>query len=357
MSGGRSSRSGRSRVVEEESIGHASTSFVPISLADLNHYKKLLTLNEIQMNAIVPVFERYLPRARAVVSASHNSRDPEEDTYNWLPSDSSVRELTELDAGIFELLSTVRSADSHNDYLRSLQAIRRRQLLTHKTAISGAGEVDVANVLYHSGLSNDARLALDDLVEEYNESAESLFVARFQAFRKILDLQTLGGSDSELSQAWDARRGFQRQLARLNLDTVQRALGVLAPEDRDALQRAFDRAAFGRVLHDPLVAGGLIRRATELRDLNQQQRELIASVDEDYKRSYRTLTRAMVDTLGDTIWWSSDEHGELWPGGTSQRVSALRTFRFDRQQLNELVRLTLRTILSKDQFKLIRDRP
>lgn len=65
----------------------------------------------------------------------------------------------------------------------------------------------------------------------------------------------------------------------------------------------------------------------------------------------------MVDTLGDTIWWSSDEHGELWPGGTSQRVSALRTLRFDRQQLNELVRLALRTILSKDQFKLIRGRP
>ena len=166
----------------------------------------------------------YLPRARAVVSASHTGRDPEEDMYNWLPSDSTVRELTELDAGIFELLKTVTSADSHTAYLRPLQAIRRRQLLTHKSARSGAGEVDFANVLYHAGLSNGARLALDHLIEEYNGSADSLFEVRFQAYRKILDLQTLDGSDSELSQAWDARRGFQRQLARLNLDTVQRAL-------------------------------------------------------------------------------------------------------------------------------------
>ena len=230
----RSSRSSRSRMVEVESIGYASTSFVPISQVDLDHYKKLLTLNQMQMNAIKGVFEMYLPRARAVVSASHNDRDPEEHKFNWLPSDSSVRALTELDASVFELLRTLTSTESHNACVKSLQAIRRRQLLTHGTALSGAGEVDFADVLYLSGLSNDARLALYDLLEEYNQSADSLFTARFQASKKLIDLKASEGSENDISQAREARSGLQRQLARLNLDTVKRAL-----EHSNSMRSAF----------------------------------------------------------------------------------------------------------------------
>ena len=349
----RSSRSSKSRMVELESIGHASTSFVPILQKDLNHYKVLLTLNQMQMNAIKPVFEMYLPRARAVVSASHNDRDPQEHKLNWLPPDSSVRELTALDAGIFELFRTTTSTESYNACLNSLQAIRRRQLLTHKAALSGAGEVDFANVLYYSGLSNDALPTLDDLLEEYSEHADSLFKDRFQAYRKIIDLKELEDSESEISQAWEARRGLQRQLARLNLDTVKRALELLSPEDRDALERAFDKAAFGRVLRDPFVADRLILQAMELRDLNQPQSELLATVNEEYNNSYREFTRAIVETVGDNVTWSVDENDELWPIGSNKPRDTLQRLRFERRQLNELVRLTLRTILSKDQFKLI----
>ena len=340
-------------MVDVEEIGHASTSFVPILQKDLNHYKVLLTLNEMQMNAIKPVFEMYLPRARTVVSASHNDRDPEEHKFDWLPSDRSVRALTELDASVFELFRTTTGTESHDACLKSLQAIRRRQLLTHKTALSGAGEVDFTNVLYHSGLSNDARLALYDLLEGYNQSADSLFKARFQASKKIIDLKALEGSESDLSQAREARSGFQRQLARLNLDTVKRALEVLSPEDRDALERAFDKAAFGRVLRDPFVADRLILQARELRDLNQHQSELLEIVDKEYKNSYSKYTRAIVETLGDNIFWSVDENDELWPIGSNKPRDTLQRLRFERRQLNELVRLTLRTILSKDQFKLI----
>ncbi len=295
----------------------------------------------------------YLPRARAVVSASHNDRAPERHKFNWLPPDGSVNALSELDAGIFDLLRTLTSTESHNACLKSLQAIRRRQLLTHKTALSGAGEVDFTNVLYHSGLSNDSRVALYDLLEEYNESADSLFRARFQTYKKIIDLRASEGSESDISQAREARRGLQRQLARLNLDTVKRALELLSPEDRDALERAFDKAAFGRVLRDPFVADRLIHQARELRDLNQQQIELIATVQEEYNNSYSKFTRAIVETVGDNVTWSVDENHELWPFGSNKQRDTLRRLRFERRQLNELVRLTLRTILSRDQFKLI----
>ncbi len=71
----RSSRSGQSRVVEEESIGHASSSFVPILQTDLNHYKELLALNEVQMNTIVPGFERY-PANRPPTNASSGCGRP-----------------------------------------------------------------------------------------------------------------------------------------------------------------------------------------------------------------------------------------------------------------------------------------
>ena len=64
----------------------------------------------------------------------------------------------------------------------------------------------------------------------------------------------------------------------------------------------------------------------------------------------------MAETLGDNTSWWVDENQELWPQGSNEQRDALRRLRFERQQLNELVRLTLRTILSKDQFKLIRDR-
>lgn len=349
----RSSRSTKSQMVEAEELGHASTSFVPIVQKDLNHYKTLLTLNDIQVNAIKAVFDMYLPRARAVVTAAHHDRDPEEHRFNWLPSDRSMRALTDLDASIFDLLGTTTSTVNHNTYLESIQAIRRRQLLTHKTALSGAGEVDFANVLYYSGLSNDALRTLDDLLEEYNPSADSLFKARFGAYKTIIDLEASEGSQSDISQAREARSALQRQLARLNLATVKRALELLSPEDRADLERAFDNAAFGRVLRDPLVADRFILQATQLRDMDQQQSESIATVQEEYQDSYRKLTRTIVETLDDNIFWSVDENQELWPIGSNTQRDTLQRLRFERRQLNELVRLTLRTILSKEQFKLI----
>lgn len=349
----RSTRSNNSRVAELKSTGHASTSFVPIFQKDLNHYKKLLTLNEMQFNAIKPVFEMYLPRARAVVSKSHNGEDPQKHKYNWLPSESSVRKLTELDTGIFELLNTFTNTESDQACLKSLQAIRRRKLLTHKINLSGAGEVDFTNVLYHSGLPNDALLTLDDLLTEYNPRADLLFTTRFQAYMKIIDLQTMEDNETELSQAWDDRRGIQQQLARLNLDTVKQALDLLPQDDRDALEQTFDKAAFSRVLRDSSVADRLIQQAAQLRNLNQQQSESIETVKQEYKISYRNFTRRIVELVGDNVNWSVDENQELWPFGSNKQRYTLKRLRFERQQLNDLVRLTLRTILSNDQFKLI----
>ncbi len=107
------------------------------------------------------------------------------------------------------------------------------------------------------------------------------------------------------------------------------------------------------MLRDSLVADRLIQQATELRDLNQQQIELLEIIDKEYKNSYRKFTREIVHTLGDNMFWSVDENDELWPIGSNKPRDTLQRLRFERRQLNELVRLTLRTILSKDQFKLI----
>ncbi|MCH8824258.1 MAG: hypothetical protein IH984_12235 [Planctomycetes bacterium] len=349
----RSTQPGNSRESEVKSTGYASTSFAPIFQKDLNHYKLLLSLNEMQFNAIKPVYAMYLPRARAVVSKSHNGVDPQKHKFNWLPSESSVRKLTELDTDIFALLNTFTNTESDQACLKSLQAIRRRKLLTHKINLSGAGEIDFTNVLYHTGLPNDALFTLDDLLTEYNPRADILFTARFQAYKKIIDLQTMEDNESDLNEARDNRRGIQQQLARLNLDTVKQALDLLAQDDRDALEKAFDKAAFGRVLRDSSVADRLIQQATQLRDLNQLQSESIKTVKEEYKNSYRKFTRRIVETVGDNVSWSVDENQELWPFGSNKQRATLQRLRFERQQLNELVRLTLRTILSNDQFKLI----
>ncbi len=349
----RSTQPGNSRGSEVKSTGHASTSFVPIFQKDLNHYKILLSLNEMQFNAIKPVHEMYLPRARAVVSKSHNGEDPQKHKFYWLPSDISLRELTELDADIFELLSTLANSESGQACLNSLKAIRKRQLLTHKMAVSGAGEVDFANVLYHSGIPNHALLTLNDLLMEYNPHTDSLFIARFQAYENIIDIQTMEDNETELSQARDSQRAIQQRLARLNLATVKQALDLLPQDDRDALEQAFDKAAFGRVLHDSSAADRLIQQAAQLRDLKQPQSESIETVMQEYKNSYRTYTRKIVETVGDNVIWSVDENNELWPFGSNEQRATLQRLRFERQQLNELVHLTLRTILSNDQFKLI----
>ena len=349
--------SSQSQDVHSAPARTALASFVPISHADLRQYGELLDLNEEQVILIGPLVAAYLPQARAVVATAHKESESGIDKHDWLPSTRALRELSALDEGVFDSIGMIIVAGrSRIARLDSLRALRRRQLLAHKIAAAGAAEVDFAHVVYNSRLAPNDLMILDKLIEEYDGRAVIVMEALLRASRKILDLRESGAAKSELAQAKKTRQNLQVELATLNLELNGRSEELLPPESRNALQESFSNAAFGEVIHDRSVMQELIQKATEVPNLDEEQRESIADHQEEYYESYRKLNRAMVDTLGDTIWWWPDEHDELWPGGTDKRVSALRTLRFDRQQLNALARLVLRAVLSADQFERIDDR-
>lgn len=318
--------------------------FAPMSRSTFELCKKVIAADNAARILLDDAYRRYLAQATIAMKPFDDARS--EAGADWVASQETVEAMNRADDEFFELMGLTAG----HEWIDNLRALRERELGQTGVSFNGAGAVDPIAVILNCKFAGELKRDLKSLVDQYDREANPLIGRRLIITRQMVE-QTAGGDSAPVLTP--ESRENQRRIAELNINMIAEATLLLPDAAQHELRLAFNEAAYGYVLYDRTRLHETLERASELRDLDEDQLSAVTQLAADYEAAYERTFLQMARVIGDAAWFSSDDRGDLWPSGSNEQERKLKGLRFDRQEFNGLTRLQLRWLLSPDQLRRV----
>ncbi|MDG2291952.1 MAG: hypothetical protein P8L37_04775, partial [Phycisphaerales bacterium] len=190
-----------------------------------------------------------------------------------------------------------------------------------------AGDIDGLETAYESVQSLEGRLWSDDS-SEMDDDVRSLLRERWQKGRS--KMTEIAAKMGELN-----RSVYEGILARMPGDQIM------------PIRDLYEQKAFPDVFDDDSIANEQIDSVMGMESLTSQQRMDIGDLTLDYRGEYRTLTERMLEQVR-----ARQKREQSWPPDADAMKSymKLETLRFQREQLNERIRIMMEMVLTDQQI-------
>lgn len=267
--------------------------------------------------------------------------------------------------------------------LTRVRNARTRHLYRPGTRELPEGKADLASLLVGMTLTDEEWTALMPVLDEY----EPLFIvalkrtheahirggrtaARVVALLEELDREnTEHGRDPdhyinsplyhEAQKLRDERTRItepaSKHLAQINREWVPRIETALAKENATEFRRRFLETAYEPIHPDPNHADALYDAALALEDLTDEQRAILETLREEFRRAHDQIShdmRDIYDRQQEARITASREKREYF----TQGIYDLTQARLKREQLNEGQRAKINAILTPEQSKRLPER-
>ncbi|MHC4217458.1 MAG: hypothetical protein ACYSU7_03290 [Planctomycetota bacterium] len=176
---------------------------------------------------------------------------------------------------------------------------------------------------------------------ERRERDREAMRSRWESFRRL--------QENEGSKA-DEDRKFMVELNRATLAALTEAL---PQEPADALQDAYQHAAFPSIYDDPDGAGRFLATALQLRDLDDNQRAGIDAIIGEYHPAYRELAGKIAEIHAASEDTPGGFDRERWRT-YQERRNRIEVLNFERDELNAKALRKLREVLTDEQQARLR---
>jgi hypothetical protein len=241
----------------------------------------------------------------------------------------------------------------------------------------GESEVPVnfVDVLRQATLSDELRTKVNGVLAAESKQALAVIDEAFQAqFAAEFEMQELSTKSSQLFSARGEgepadmaemqRYGMQMMEIQRRMSDAQRkrsdaqrglwekALAELPAAERDALQLAYDKAAYPSIFMDDVAALPYLERAAEMQDLSESQRAQVQALRESYEREYLELSRKMIpDRAERREEPSRPEEMQAYWQERMEIENRKAKIRFDRDERSQRAVTQLKRLLNEEQIK------
>lgn len=288
-----------------------------------------------------------------------------------------MADYAELAAVLFRDLAWLLPEDGRHR-IRRVENARLRHLYRASPGDLPMARVDLASLLVGMPLSPEERKSLDTVLDEYEpilldalrarQSAHEeagVYTVRVVAKSRELDqrtredgltLEEAAATEESLSRD-DAREKWARiyephtqRLAQINREWLGRIEAAITEENAAAYRQRVLEAAYERIYPDPAHADALYEAAYALEDLTDEQRAVLETLHDEFRRAHRLISIEMRDIddrqHGARLSASRDEWGYEFQGMTELAEAGLK-----REQLNEAQLAKISLILTPEQVE------
>ena len=154
-----------------------------------------------------------------------------------------------------------------------------------------------------------------------------------------------------LRERWQKGRSTMTEraskLGELNRSVYEGIIARMPKEQIRPLQNFYEQKAFPDVFEDDSIADEQIAAVMNMESLTPQQRMDIGDLTLDYRSDYRDLTDRMVEQVR-----VRQTREQSWPpdGDAMKSYMKIESLRFQREQLNERIRIMMEMLLTDQQI-------
>lgn len=233
-----------------------------------------------------------------------------------------MADYAELTAVFFRDLAWLLPEDERHR-IRRVENARMRHLYRASPGDLPEARVDLASLLVGMPLSPEERKSLDGVLDEYEpilldalrarqeaHDEAGIHAARTVTNNKELNERTReesltieeAGATEEYEAREEAREKWARiyephtqRLAQINREWRGRIEAALTDENAAAYRQRFLEAAYERIHPDPANAGALYEAAFVLEDLTDEQRAVLETLHDEFRRAHELISIEMRD--------------------------------------------------------------
>ncbi len=166
--------------------------------------------------------------------------------------------------------------------------------------------------------------------------------ARMEAYQKLMESQ--GAATAEA----------RKVMVDLNRATLASLTAALAAQTAEALQDAYNTAAFPEIYDDPKAADRFLAAAMELPDLTTDQRSGVDAIRAEYRPASREILSRMAEIAASSAQAPRGGFDPRRFGAQEEERNKLSRLRFERDEVNAKAMRQLRGLLTEQQRARIR---
>ena len=381
-------RSRRSRTVQQQQDSESGgrtydfpvAAMEPVSIDQFSSWLKLEEVDQVVLESLYDEYTlAYEQMANEYNDRIINGYAALEDEGSWRDRRRIRREarndlLPKLEAAedaFFADMQMVLPADTMPDLLDQIRishdrARRREKIWMGNWSLRGQTEaaIDIGEVIMAIDpvtLDEQTRSDLLDAMIAYNAACESDMAEMEKAYDSVKSLESrLWSNDSYdmsddvrklLRERWQKGRSTMTEraskLGELNRSVYEGIIARMPNEQIRPLQNFYEQKAFPDVFEDDSIADEQIEAVMNMESLTPQQRMDIGDLTLDYRSDYRDLTDRMVEQVR-----VRQTREQSWPpdGDAMKSYMKIESLRFQREQLNERIRIMMEMLLTDQQI-------
>lgn len=273
-----------------------------VSSRDLDSFARLFGLDASQKEAVKMLFDGYQQQFAAAAKKAREEIDALRDEARDSRDPSLFREIGEKSLAFRQSREQMEQTflSDFKDVLTEDQAakwpkferMRRRETTIGRGLMSGE-RVDLFELVEDLKLDPEQRAAIEPTLDQYEVDLDRELIQRNKMQEEIQEKMRDFFNDPEAADEW-IKKG--REAAVKVRDVNRRYFAQLQtqlPEDkRTELERAFKRESFPMIYREQ-YASRVIAAADRMSDLDESQRQGLASIRETYEREVRTIQLEM----------------------------------------------------------------
>ncbi|MCH2149847.1 MAG: hypothetical protein MK095_10490, partial [Phycisphaerales bacterium] len=381
---GRSSRSRRAEATPDPVTGR--TYDFPVAAMEpvsIDQFSSWLNLEEVDQAVLESLYDEYTTSydniANSYDSRIINGYEGMEDGGGWRERRNLRRDarsdlmpqLKSAEDAFFQDMQMVLPPDTMPDLLNQIRVShdrsrRREKIWMSNWSLRGQTEaaIDLGEIILAidpAALDEETRADLLDVMIGYNAACAGDIDGLETAYESVQSLEGRLWSDessemdddvrSLLRERWQKGRSKMTEIAarmgELNRSVYEGILARMPGDQIMPIRDLYEQKAFPDVFDDDSIANEQIDSVMGMESLTSQQRMDIGDLTLDYRGEYRTLTERMLEQVR-----ARQKREQSWPPDADAMKSYMKmeTLRFQREQLNERIRIMMEMVLTDQQI-------
>lgn len=337
--------------------GGADQMLPPINSRQVEHYSKILNLNEDQRDAASALLEGYAQQAalsaKQMRDASQKARDAFRDSQDpavWEDLGKSMTKFRDdrkkLDESFMSDLKSVATADQVAKWPSVERALRRDSTL-RMGRLSGE-RVDLLDMVERLKFSDEVKSTVNPLLSQYEEDLDRELARRNevyeQAIEKMMDMRR-NGDMAAMQDVIEKGREAGKRVRDLNRRYYRQIADTLPEESKATFETEFKKASYPEV-YRKTYANRVAESVSTFADLSSEQKEQVERIVSKYQSdSAKVNDKLAVATENmENNFNLQDMMARGW-----RQEGPLQDLRTERRDLDRKMQDELTKLLTEDQ--------
>lgn len=279
-----------------------------VSTKELDTYTVMLALDKSQKEAVKALFDAYQQQFNTAAKAARAKFDAareeaRDDPTVWRDIQTQMetfrKSRDDMESGFFNDVKAVLN-DQQGATWPKIERWRRREHTVSRGMMSGE-RVDLTKLIDDLKLSADARQSLAGALDQYEVELDKELIARNEAQDKIQGKMrelVQGDVSKETEDVFNKARDAAMRVRDVNRKFERQIEAGLPEGKRTAFVDAFKAESYPRIYRQS-YASKVIEAAAGMQDLDETQKQAVASLKESYVRDLNGVNKDLESATED----------------------------------------------------------